>query len=373
MPFCHSPWTNIDISPNGNLSPCCKYQFAVGEERFNIKNNTIEEYKHSEFLNGVKQIFTSQEWPRGCERCRIEEQNNIKSKRQLDYDRWQQHYSQIDLTLTGFITASVAFGNTCNLTCITCGPQSSSRWQREYETVYNKKVFPFHFYKQNFVDDFVQQAPDIIHVDIPGGEPFLSGIQEQKKLLEHYIQSGQASKISLHYTTNATVYPDDSWRKLWEHFKEIDLQLSLDGIEQRFEYVRYPASWNTVNQHVLRYIQSRQSNLRLSVSHTVSAYNIYYLDEFLTWCNSVGLPRPWMGRVHSPAHMRPSVWPLSVKSFIIAHLNDSSHDDCAAWAGYLMQHDDSDQFEKFIKYLHQHDQYRNLNFKTTFSELAKFI
>jgi radical SAM protein with 4Fe4S-binding SPASM domain len=135
MPFCYSPWTNIDISPDGNLSPCCKYQFNEGEKRFNIKHNTIEEYKNSDVLNNIKQAFDRQEWPHGCDRCRIEEQNNIKSKRQLDYERWQQYYDQCDLALTGFITASIAFGNTCNLTCITCGPHASSRWQREYETI----------------------------------------------------------------------------------------------------------------------------------------------------------------------------------------------------------------------------------------------
>jgi MoaA/NifB/PqqE/SkfB family radical SAM enzyme len=373
MPFCYSPWTNIDISPDGSLSPCCKYQFTDNETQFNIKNSAIEEYKGSEFLNNIKHTFARQEWPQGCERCRVEEENNIKSKRQLDYTRWEHYYSQIDLKLTGFITASIAFGNTCNLTCITCGPYSSSRWQQEYNIIYNKKILPFHFYKKSFVDDFVQQAPDIVHVDIPGGEPFLSGVQEQKKLLEYYIQSGQASKISLHYTTNATIYPDNSWWKLWEHFKEIDMQLSLDGIEQRFEYIRYPASWKTINQHVTQYTQSKQPNLRLSVSHTVSAYNIYYLDEFLTWCSDANLPIPWQGRVHTPLHMRPSVWPKNAKDYIITQLSNSKHSDCITWANYLMHHDDSSHYENFVNYLHQHDQYRNLNFKTTFPELAQFI
>jgi hypothetical protein len=234
-------------------------------------------------------------------------------------------------------------------------------------------VLSFHFYKKNFVDDFVQQAPDVIHVDIPGGEPFLSGVQEQKQLLEHYIQTGQASRISLHYTTNVTVYPDDSWWDLWQHFKEIEMQLSLDGVAQRFEYIRYPASWHSVEQNVLKYSKATTTNLKLSVSHTVSAYNIYYLDEFLTWCDNTGLPLPWQGRVHTPVHMRPSVWRPQAREYIINHLINSKHSDCATWANYLQHHDDSDQFEKFVEYLHLHDQYRNLNFKNTFPELAEFI
>jgi MoaA/NifB/PqqE/SkfB family radical SAM enzyme len=373
MPFCYSPWTNIDIAPNGDLSPCCKYQFSADEQRFNIKHTTIEEYKKSQFLADIKQTFNSQAWPQGCVRCRTEEESAIKSKRQLDYDRWGHYYRQIDLSLNGVITASIAFGNTCNLTCITCNPYSSSRWQKEYEAVYDKKIIPFHFYKQNFVNDFVQQAPNIIHIDIPGGEPFLSGVLEQQELLKYYIQSGQAKNITLHYTTNTTIYPDDVWWQLWENFKEIDLQLSIDGIESRLEYIRYPANWHQVIQNIRKYVQHSSSNFRLSVSHTVSAYNIYYLDEFLSWVDSERLPAPWQGRVHAPLHMRPSVWQSVAKEYIISHLLDSKHQDCKTWAEHLKNNDDSEQFELFVKYLHQHDQYRNLNFKQTFPELATFI
>jgi hypothetical protein len=373
MPFCYAPWTNIDIAPNGDLSPCCKYQFDITEQKFNIKNSTIEEYKTSKWLKNVKQSFDNNQWAAGCDRCQIEEKNNIKSKRQLDYERWQQHYDTCDLNKTGFVTASIAFGNTCNLKCITCGPTSSSKWQNEYETIYNKKILPFHFYKNNFVKDLITQAPDIIHIDIPGGEPFLSGVAEQKLLLEHYIQTGQAEQISLHYTTNATIYPDDSWWKLWQHFKEIDMQLSIDGITSRLEYIRYPADWNTIDRHVRQYVQCKKTNLRLSVSHTVSAYNIFYLDEFLSWCHNIGLPRPWQGRVHSPAHMRPTVWLPPAKKYIIDHLNQSTNPDCHVWVKYLEQHDDSDQFDNFLKYLHQHDRYRSLDFKNTFPEMAKFL
>jgi hypothetical protein len=373
MPFCYSPWTNVDVGPTGTLSPCCKYQFANDEQRFDIKIHTVEQYKDSGFLGAIKNTFLENSWPEGCRRCRVDEENNIKSKRQLDIERWQPHYDQYKLTHNKFITASIAFGNTCNLTCITCGPNSSSRWQKEYQVIYGKKITPFHFYKENFVSDFVQQSPEIIHLDIPGGEPFLSGINEQKQLLEHYISTGQSSKITLHYTTNATVFPDDSWWQLWEHFKEIDMQLSIDGIETRFEYIRYPAEWKVVGKNVEKYIQCQNLNFRLSVSHTVSAYNIFYLDEFLSWAHNIGLPAPWLGRVHNPTHMRPTVWPQETKKWIAEHLHNSQHSECVMWADLLMNQDDSIYFENFVKYLHQHDSYRQLDFKKTFPELATYI
>jgi len=373
MPFCYAPWTNLDISPQGDIMPCCKYVPDVDDKPFNLQTHSLSEYSGSAFLQQIKQEFVKDQWPTGCVRCQIDEQNNIKSKRQLDHDRWQEHFAQYQLHSEQWITASIAFGNTCNLKCITCNSYSSSRWHDEYLTVYNQDIQHVKFYRHDFIETFLSQAPGIIHLDIPGGEPFLSGIKEQKKLLGHYVQTEQAANISLHYTTNTTIFPDDEWWELWSYFREVDIQLSIDGIEARYEYIRYPAVWNDTESNVRRYIQQEKEihNLRLSVSHTVSAYNIFYLDEFFNWCQHIGLPNPWLGRVYHPDHMKPEVWTDSARHLIQQHLLTSKHDDVKTWAESMVN--GGDQFVEFCKRLHQHDQYRNLNFVNTFPELAQYI
>jgi len=373
MPFCHSPWTNIDISPQGEFSPCAK--FVHSKPILNIKNNTIDDYSLSQELIETKESFIRGEWPTGCERCRIEEENSIESKRMLDYTRWRSAYDNYQLQPKNFITASVAFGNTCNLTCITCNPYSSSRWHKEYQDIYNINVEPNHFYKSGFVEEFLAATPNLIHIDIPGGEPFLSGVREQKSMLQHWIETGQAADISIHYTTNATIYPDDSWWDLWRNFKNVDIQLSIDGVGNRFEYIRYPGNWSDVSKHTQQYVAqvSNSNNLQLSVSHTVSAYNIYYLDEFFTWCNNIGLPRPWLGRLHNPNYMRPTVWPKQARDYIVNHLKSSRHPDISTWAQLIDNLDDSNYFDLFKLRTSQHDQYRNLNFKQVFPEMEQWI
>ena len=375
MTFCYSPWTNIDISPMGEISPCCKFQTQYYDQHFNIQKHTLDQYLHSEFLSAVKQEFEQAKWPRGCERCKIEEQNSIQSKRNLDFERWQEHYKISDIGNAAILTASIAFGNTCNLKCITCNSYSSSRWQQEYHEIHGINISPVKFYKKDFVTDFVKQAPDLIHMDIPGGEPFLSGVPEQQELLQYYIDTKTAGKISLHYTTNATIFPDSSWWKLWTHFKEVDMQLSIDGIGDRYEYIRYPAKWQDTQANAYRYIEQQGilNNFRLSVSHTVSAYNIFYLDEFFAWCYNTGLPRPWLGRVHSPSYMSPEVWNHDAREYIINHLLLSNDNDVVNWAMLIKNTDESKMFDSFKKYLHQHDSYRNTNFARTFPELAPYI
>jgi MoaA/NifB/PqqE/SkfB family radical SAM enzyme len=342
-------------------------------ESFNVQTQTLQYYSDSAFLAQIKQEFTQGQWPKGCVRCRIEEQNSIASKRQLDYDRWQEQYQQYNFDTNQWITASIAFGNTCNLKCITCGPYSSSKWQKEYEKIYLDNIRPVKFYRSDFVEKFIEQAPEIIHLDVPGGEPFLSGVQEQKHLLWHYIKTKQAKNISLHYTTNATLFPDQEWWDIWQHFKNVDIQLSIDGVGNKYEYIRYPAKWDVVVENTNQYLKKHMHNIQLSVSHTVSAYNIYYLDEFFTWCESVGLPRPWAGRVHNPIHMRPTVWPTAARNTIADHLKSSTYEDVRTWAQLLQTQDDSNKFAEFKIYLLQHDQYRGLNFAETFYELSELL
>lgn len=375
MSFCYSPWTNLDISPMGSMSPCCKFQSKKYQEKFNIQSSSISQYNDSKFLAEIKQEMLQGQWPVGCERCKIEEENNIKSKRQLDFERWQEHYKMYDFEKSSFITSSIAFGNTCNLKCITCGPTSSSRWQKEYESITGIEIQNVKFYKKDFVETFLKNTPNIVHIDIPGGEPFLSGVDEQQLMLKKYIESGRARQISLHYTTNATIYPSESWWELWSYFGDIDLQISVDGVGDRFEYIRFPGKWNDLVTNTQQYLSKEKelSNFRISVSHTVSAYNIFYLDEFFSWCYNIGLPRPWLGRVHNPAHMRPAVWPHDARDFIAQKLYSSKYNDVKTWAQLMQQTDDSCNFKLFVERVKQHDLYRSLDFKNTFPELAKFL
>jgi sulfatase maturation enzyme AslB (radical SAM superfamily) len=258
---------------------------------------------------------------------------------------------------------SLALGNTCNLKCIICGPAASSKWIKEYKDIYGIQVRNIESVRKDLINNITSIAPNLIHIDMHGGEPMLSSIEQHRNLLDHYIHTGQAKNISIHYTTNATIFPESNWLDSWKHFAEIDLQLSIDGIHQRYEYLRYPADWNTLNYHVDQYLelQQRESNIKLSVAHAVSAFNIFYIEEFVLWCQHKGLPRPWMGKVHTPVCLRPAVWPETTKQAIVNKLKSSTIDDVRVWAELVQNTNDSALFEQFKQFVNLHNQYRNLN------------
>lgn len=371
MTFCYAPWTNVEILPDGKILPCCKFKFS----EHNIATHSIDEYQNSKLLADIKQEFSQGTWPAGCERCKIEESIDVKSKRILDYERYQSVYDDYDLSSGQLLTMGLAIGNVCNLKCIICGPHASSKWNKEYQDVYGIKIKSNEQIRQDLIASITKIAPNLIHADIHGGEPFLSNIEQHLELLDYYIKNDQAKNITVHYTTNGTIWPGEEFVSRWKHFKHIDLQISIDGVGARYEYIRYPADWNLLNTNVRKFLQFAldESNIQISVSHTVSAFNIFYLDEFVSWCYDVGLPRPWMGKLHNPEYLRPTIWPKEVKNLIADKLQSSEFEDVKNWAKLVNQVDNYNVFSQFQKFVKQHDQYRKLNFAQVFPEMSHYI
>lgn len=372
--FCHAPWTNLEILPNGDILPCCKFQ-NTNYDKFNIRHHSIEQFRNSEFLTEIKTQFEQNQWPQGCNRCQLEENIGVKSKRILDNERWHNYYRDYNLYSNEILTVSMALGNTCNLKCIMCNPYASSLWAREYQDVYGITVENLNRIRKDVAADIAKFAPNLIHIDFHGGEPFLSNIDDHLCILDHYISSNQAPHISIHYSTNGTLFPDQQfWQRLVK-FKNVDIQLSIDGVGDRYEYIRFPAKWLALEQNVQRYQQQQQlmSNLQLSVAHTLSAFNVYYLEEFYQWCSQTGLPEPWIGRLHRPEHLRPTVWTEPARQIIVDKLKSSCTVDLQPWIDLFNTCDDSQHFEQFTQFVQTHDAYRNLNFCDTFTELKSFI
>jgi hypothetical protein len=69
--------------------------------------------------------------------------------------------------------------------------------------------------------------------------------------------------------------------------------------------------------------------------------------------------------------MRPTVWPN--KQHIVTHLQLSQFDDVKTWAGMIADSDELELFDQFCEKLHQHDQYRGVDFQIIFPEMAPYI
>lgn len=365
MTMCQHPWSGLDISPQGEFRPCCKYN--------NIVATTLTEYQISLELAKLKEDFSNGIKPTACQRCWDDEAAGIASKRQLD----NQHIFDKLSTTNSIKVLSLPFGNSCNLACRICGSYSSSGWIAEskklQEHIPNIKIYKHQrFYQdQAFMDQIKAVCTDVIHIEFPGGEPFLAGVTEHLDFLD-FLLTLDVSDISLHYITNATIFPESEFWSRWTQFKNVDMQLSIDGTNAQFEYNRWPAKWNEVNTNIQQYITQRDkcNNLQLSISHTVSIFTVYYLPEFLKWCLQNKLGKPYLGLVSDPTMYNIKCLPTDIKDKISEKISRFKFENVVS---YMYEEDLSEQFTESLKFIELLDKQRNESFDSTFPEFSQLI
>lgn len=362
--FCSHPWVGLDISPQGEFKPCCKFSTVV--------SRNISDYQNSELMNRVREQFIKGEQPAECERCWRDETAGIKSKRELDFT---YTFDEVTPDLTSIKVLMLTFGNTCNLACRSCSSYSSSSWRNQ-----DKKLLPLlpatkiynhnRFYQdKKFMSEIRNIATDVIDVGFPGGEPFITGVKEHLEFLD-FLLLQDPSKISLRYITNTTVFPNEEFWSRWSKFKKVDIQLSIDGIGAQFEYTRWPAKWSECLPNILEFRNRMSDKIRITVGHTVSIFTAYYLPEFLIWCLKNKFPKPYLGLVNDPAHYDVRVLPPELKQVISSRLTGSLLEPVAK---ALVEPDDRCTFDKTVEYIRILDSQRDQSFADTFPELYQLI
>ena len=366
--MCYHPWTGLHIDPQQGIMPCCKYSHIVSHD--------IKEYFSSDEVRELRESFTRGEQPAGCKNCWDDEAAGNASKRELD---WEYVYEHRVPELDSLKVLVTSFGNTCNLACRTCFSSDSSRWQPE--AVKLQRHFPeFPVYKHNtFYRNAEYQAElrelitDLEYLDLNGGEPFLADADIHLALLDHLIEHN-AKNIRLRYITNTTVFPSEEFWSRWDKFKSVDISMSIDGVGKHFEYIRWPANWDTCYTNIKRYQENMAQlpNGQLSISHTVSLYNVFYLPEFVIWCIKERLPKPHLNTVYFPPEYRLNNLPKTVKQAVTDKLSRFKNSDINS-AVATMSSPAEQPFDLTVNMIQALDQDRKQNFSTTFPEFYNII
>jgi len=91
------------------------------------------------------------------------------------------------------------------------------------------------------------------------------------------------SDVSLAYTTNGSIFPDDDVLELWSKCKNVKIGISTDGIEDRFQYMRWPLKWDKWTRVVERFKTETDSNVRFHINYCVTPLNAFYVYETNEW------------------------------------------------------------------------------------------
>jgi hypothetical protein len=261
--FCVAPWVSVEIDANGSLKPCCAYGASANEassDEFFVSNyvNWRKEKLQplrDDLLNGVKHPQCSSCWTH-------EELDSPFSFRKIMNQQYlSDNFDVSKLENPKFVT--LLFGNFCNLKCLQCGPFASSSHEVEQKVHWDKFknlrymsnwVGPYNgnrkwFLTQEFSDLKTQLTDNAEEILLIGGEPLIT-----PEAIAFLSTVSNPENIRLNVTTNASVLTDKVF-DLLSKFKLITMTVSLDGIGEHAEYVRYGCVWNEVDANIRKILK----------------------------------------------------------------------------------------------------------------------
>jgi MoaA/NifB/PqqE/SkfB family radical SAM enzyme len=331
-----------------------------------------------EFLAGGK--------PETCSRCWDEEAAGRVSKRTNSRIRLKEYYDGVDWANTDpdqlwFI--DLKLGNICNLKCRICGSWSSSKWAREELDYVPKEHRKDHianiWMKQGvwpresevFWDNLRTLLPNIKYLEFTGGEPFL--IEQHFDLLRYAVETGDSQHIEIHYNTNGTVFPEQA--ELWANFKHVEIAFSIDNVGNRFEYERYGADWNLVQENIAKFTEMRGNKISTQLCTTMNIQNVYYLPELCDWISTQIFDHVYFNMLHDPWHMCISKMTTSAQELVINRLtahefNPKYRAEILRIVQFIRNGEGSDG-QEFLRRMQITDDYRKQSFSDTHPEIAK--
>ena len=391
--WCVNAYHAISGMNNGSTKIFCMHR--PEERNMRLGKDKISDIMDKKEFRKIRKSLNNGERHNACRLCWEEEDAGRESKRLRDNQRYF-HEIKWDgrQPYQGLAKVELNLGNTCNISCRTCNACVSSGWMKEEFEVYERGNFDtykdfassmkkYHMSYDDdspFWQDIESHLPTIKQFDFYGGEPFM--IKKQWKLIQKAVELGYSKEIEIHYNTNGTHWPKEV--ELWKDFKKINLSFSIDGIDDQFEYMRFPAKWDLVKQNIenARNLAIEYGNISVSWCVTISSINVYNIPETIDyWRNNyskdIGL---YLNLVHGPPEYNIKNIPQSIKKDIVEKLNTVPKSDEKSW-GYLdaiinfmnSETYDKEYWDKFKYRTELHDNYRKQNFDTTFPDYSGVI
>lgn len=269
--------------------------------------HNIEQVKQ-QMLDGIR--------PSACNKCWKLEDMGLQSDRQIK-NSMLDYYANSDIGVlyqqakdnnTSVVSYKIDTSSTCNSTCVTCGPASSTAWHKlesKSRSILPKRPVLITKAASKELINF----ETAISINFRGGEPLLS--KTNFFILEQLIEHNNTDCF-ITFTTNGSIIPSEYQISLLKQFKNLNFNLSIDGTNKVFEYLRYPLAWTDM----LKTIEfCKQMQIDISASYTISNLNVMYHKETTQWFkdNSISYIN---NIVDSPLHYRPAALPLAAKNRI---------------------------------------------------------
>jgi sulfatase maturation enzyme AslB (radical SAM superfamily) len=239
----------------------------------------------------------------------------------------------------------------------------------EFEKSYFKCDIRTEWFRDTkFYDELLTQCDELEEVWINGGEPTL--IKEHGYFLEKLIENGKSKDINLHYSLNMTDVPD-RFIEIWKKFKNVRIHLSIDDLDERNDYIRYGSKWNNIMDNFKKIIEYKDV-FRIEVCQTVSAYNVFNIDNFKKMCLDYDVIVAH-NYVNHPGFQHVSIIPSEMKDEILSNIKYLRDDEKNRLITELTKESNPEDLDKFIKFTYILDNKRGVKITDVLHEWKKYF
>ena len=313
MPFCIAPFVKINHDLTGSYRPCDvhpEYQgkYKSAEEAFN--SDEVE-------LTRIDMIYDIHR-PE-CSNCYKMEDVGISSRRQHLNNMYADEVNAIKNNSKirfPIMDLEMSFDNICNFKCVTCSPTFSSQWEKELGPV-EKSI-------QDLNADIVKHLK---HLTLLGGEPFLNKRVYDNNFFKIMNENFNFKESLLVLYTNNSIELKEHWYHLLSKVEKLCIILSLDGINEVGEYVRYGMRQELFDKNLEIWkkfydkpnvVISDYISTGINISYVVHNMNIFNIEKTQ---KKYDVPII-LESIHNPRYLSPAILPDNIKSQIIKKNNN---------------------------------------------------
>jgi sulfatase maturation enzyme AslB (radical SAM superfamily) len=225
-------------------------------------------------------------------------------------------------------------------------------------------------------------------VEFAGGEPLMD--PTHYKILDMLAPYGD--NIEIKYATNLTMLGKSN-RTVWQYwpkFKSVAVNVSIDGINSSYEYVRGNASWAELINNI-KQIQTIPNISRIVGAVAVQVSNVMVLDKMIEYfLNDIGIVF-YTNMVQYPNVLSAQVLPMPLKMIAIGRLQsvqkrledfklikqhpmllELTKGQILGITNFLLANDQSDKWQECIEFNSKLDATRDQSFFDVTPEFAGY-
>ena len=324
--YCLFPFTNLNSNTEGSVKLCCSINENIhatdeNNNELNFGTHGVEEIWNSQYMKDVRKQMLNGEKPKACDVCWKLEDSGIQSSRQSAFGElkaWAmpKEFQSVNPPLPQSL--ELRLGNFCNLRCNSCWSLSSDRvaderrriqlnddslptWLRkewDHELALEKQADWLWWESDEFVKSIKKLAPNLKRLYLTGGEPTL--IKRNIEVMQMILDAGNTD-CYIALTTNLTQWNQIFYNTM-SRFKHGEIQISIDHVHDKNEYIRYPTKWESIEKNIIRIYNKFPQTWKIKHYTVFQTYNYDAIPDILDWAHN---HRSWYD---AKEHNRLYIW-----------------------------------------------------------------